>query len=170
MGNNSGEGSIIDDEQEGGSTPTLSIDDAAAEEGETAQFTVTLNGASNQTVTVDIETSDGTAKAGADYTTKSETLTFQAGQTTGTFAVNTIDDQDQERDENFTVALSSPRGATIDDVSGVGTATITDNDGGRKPEPVPALPLLGQLLLALGLTAGGAQLAQRHNVSPPRAV
>ena len=35
-------------------------------------------------VTVDYATSDGTAKAGADYTAKSGTLTFEAGETAKT--------------------------------------------------------------------------------------
>ena len=35
------------------------------------------------------------------------------------------------------------------------------------PEPVPALPLLGQLLLALGLTAAGARVMHRRPRVPP---
>ena len=38
-----------------------------------------------------------------------------------------------------------------------------------EPEPVPALPLLGQLLLALGLTAAGARLLSRRPRVPPAA-
>ena len=107
---------------------------------------------------------------GTDFVaTKSETLTFSAGQTTATFSVDTIDDQDQESDENFTVTLTNPTGATLDDDAGTGTITDNDGDDGE-PEPVPALPLLGQLLLALGLAAGGARLARHRGVSPPRAV
>ena len=37
------------------------------------------------------------------------------------------------------------------------------------PEPVPALPLLGQLLLALGLTGAGARLLSRRPRVPPAA-
>ena len=37
------------------------------------------------------------------------------------------------------------------------------------PEPVPALPLLGQLLLALGLTGAGARLLSRRPRVPPGA-
>ena len=36
-----------------------------------------------------------------------------------------------------------------------------------EPEPVPALPLLGQLLLALGLTAAGARVMHRRPRVPP---
>ena len=38
-----------------------------------------------------------------------------------------------------------------------------------EPEPVPALPLLGQLLLALGLTAAGARFVHRRQRVPPEA-
>ena len=37
------------------------------------------------------------------------------------------------------------------------------------PEPVPALPLLGQLLLALGLAGAGARLLSRRPGVPPAA-
>ena len=38
-----------------------------------------------------------------------------------------------------------------------------------EPEPVPALPLLGHLLLALGLTGAGARLLSRRPRVPPAA-
>ena len=37
------------------------------------------------------------------------------------------------------------------------------------PAPVPALPLLGQLLLALGLTGAGARFMRRRQRVPPGA-
>ena len=45
------------------------------------------------------------------------------------------------------------------------TLTIEDND----VTPVPALPLLGQLLLALGLAGAGARLLSRRPRVPPAA-
>src|SRR5439155_18175901 len=72
-------GTIVNDDGD----PTLSINNAAAvNEGGTAHFTVTLSPASGQTVTVNYSTSDGTAKVGSDYTSKSDTLTFAPGATT----------------------------------------------------------------------------------------
>ncbi len=112
----------------GGTTRRLSIDDVSVEEGAAAQFTVTLTRTSNQPVTVEVETGDGTAEAGTDYTAKSETLTIPAGETTASFSVDTIDDQDPEEDESFTVTLSNPSGATL--LDGTGTGTIAANDGG----------------------------------------
>ncbi len=127
---------VIDDDDRGGSLPTLSIADAAVSEGGTAQFEVTVRPASEQTVTVNFETADGTAKADSDYTETSGTLTFTAGQTTKTLSVSTVDDDAQESDERFTVTLRNPDGATLDDHTGEGTIRDNDDDGGggRTPE------------------------------------
>ena len=108
--------------------PALSIADAEpVTEGATAQFEVTLSAESQQVVTVAYATADGTAVEDSDYTQTSGTLTFAAGETTKTIPVPTIDDDEQESEEHFTVTLSSPEGATLDDSSGQGT--ITDDDG-----------------------------------------
>ena len=71
-----------DDGDGGGSLPTLRIGDAAVDEGDVAEFEVTLSPASQQTVTVDFETRGGTAEAGSDFAPSSGTLTFAAGTTT----------------------------------------------------------------------------------------
>ena len=125
---------IDDDDDRDSSLPTLSIADAAVAEGGTAEFVVTLTPASTETVTVNFETADGTAKAGSDYTQTSATLTFTAGQPTKTISVSTVDDDAQESDERFTVTLRSPDGATLDDHTGEGTIRDNDDGGGRTPE------------------------------------
>ena len=69
---------ITDDED----APALSAADAeGSEDGGSIAFTVTLGGASSKAVTVDWETSDGTATAGRDYEAASGTLTFAPHQT-----------------------------------------------------------------------------------------
>ena len=126
----------IEDDDDDTALPALSIADAdPVTEGATAQFEVTLSAESQQVVTVAYATADGTAVEDADYTQTSGTLTFAAGETTRTIPVPTIDDDEQESEEHFTVTLSSPEGATLDDSSGQGT--IPDNDGDG-----PALPQL----------------------------
>ena len=70
-----------------------------------AKFTVTLSEASIHEVTVAYATADGTAEAGADYTSTSGTLT--AGERTGR-PVPVVDDTTDEGDETFTVTLSTP--------------------------------------------------------------
>ena len=42
---------------------------------------------------MEYETSDVTATAGEDYETKSETLTIGAGDGTGTFSIDVVDDE-----------------------------------------------------------------------------
>ena len=108
--------------------PALSVADARAEEGtdETIDFAVTLDAASRGRVTVDYATSDGTAKAGADYTAASGTLTFEAGETAKTVSVAVLDDAVDEGGERFTLRLSNPSGATLAD--GEATGTIENSD------------------------------------------
>ena len=107
--------------------PELSIDDVVVDEGDgTAEFTVTLDLASGETVTVDYATADGTALAGSDYTAASGTLTFAAGDTSKTIDVLVTDDSLGEGDEDFTVTLSNASDAGMSD--GEATGTITDNE------------------------------------------
>ena len=117
---------IIDDDRLGGTVPDLEIQDAEVTEGGIAAFTVTLSSSSEVPVTVSYETIDGTATAGADYTTTSGTLSFTPGQTTKRVEVQTLPDTDQEGAESFTVRLSGATGATLTD--GVATGTILDDD------------------------------------------
>ena len=74
--------------------PQLSIAGATVDEGDTAQFVVTLTPASGKQVTVSYATADGTAKASEDYTAASSTtLTFTApDETTKTVSVATTED------------------------------------------------------------------------------
>ena len=91
-----------------------------------AEFSVNLSAPSDEIVTVDFDTANGTAIAGSDYTATSGTLTFAPGETTQSFIVPTIDDAVEESTESFFVNLSAATGAVIQD--GQGEATILDND------------------------------------------
>ena len=104
-------------------TPTVSIAGGSGTEGDDddIDFTVTLDEAASETVTVDYATSDGSAEAGDDYTAKSGTLSFSAGETSKTIAVAIEDDSENERDETFTVTLSSASGADLGTSSATGT-------------------------------------------------
>ena len=118
-------GTIRDDDEV---KPTVSIEDVAVEEGAgSAVFEVTLSAPSARDVTLGYATSNGTARAGQDYTgVVSGTLTIAAGSTSGTISVRVLDDEYPEPDETFTVTLSNAENATINDGEGVGT--ITDDD------------------------------------------
>ena len=134
LNDDSGTGTIEDEgsgtgtiEEENGDLAALSIADAeAVEEGSTARFVVTLSPESSEEVTVEYRTSDDTAEAGSDYVAVMGTLTFTAGTTTQTIEVETSVDDLDELEETFTVTISSPDGASVDDDSGTGTGTIED--------------------------------------------
>jgi subtilisin family serine protease len=84
------------------------------DEGSTvATFTVTLDLTSSQVVTVTYATADGTATAGADYTSTSGTLTFQPGETSKTIDVPILGDTIPESSETFTLTLADPTGGAI---------------------------------------------------------
>ena len=91
-----------------------------------ATFTVTLSPAASQTVTVNYATADGTAKAPGDYTARTGTLTFLAGQTTKTLSVLARGDLADEANETFFVNLSAAVNATIADSQG--QVTIVNED------------------------------------------
>ena len=111
---------------DGDNPPELSIEDAPVGEGDPAQFTVTLTPASGKTVTVDYATADGTAEAPADYTSRSGPLSFSPGELSKTIMVPTIRDSIADNNETFTVTLSNPHEATLDDHTAI--ATIIDDD------------------------------------------
>ena len=116
-------GTILDDD----GLPTMSIGNATVTEGQSASFTVTLSKTSSSAVTFTYATVDGTALAGSDYTSTSNSRTIPAGSTTTTITVPTTDDTRDEVDsETFRVLLSNVAGATLTDGDGLGT--INDND------------------------------------------
>ena len=116
-------GTIEDDDEE----PELMLADAAATEGAgRIAFSVWLTAVSGRTVTVDYAMIDGSAAGGVDYTATSGTVTFAAGDTGKTIVAVVLDDDLDEDDETFAVALSGETNATLDDRSATGT--IRDDD------------------------------------------
>jgi hypothetical protein len=113
---------------------SLSINNVAVTERNTgdtppiANFTVTLNGTSLVTVTVDFSTAGTTATAGSDFLETTGTLIFPPGSTTSQIPVTVLPDNIDELNETFTVTLANPTGgAVIGDGSGTGTITDDDN-------------------------------------------
>ncbi|HZX88818.1 MAG TPA: Calx-beta domain-containing protein, partial [Reyranella sp.] len=131
----SGVGTIVDDDTAQPVAPTLAIGDASITEGDsgTAQlsFTVMLSQAASGPVTVNYSTANGTATAGSDYTARSGTVTFAAGETTKTVTVPITGDGAVEGNETFTISLAGASGATIAD--GSATGTIVNNDTAPQP-------------------------------------
>ena len=108
--------------------PGLSVADAHADENTdaTIDFAVTLDRASTMTVTVDYATSNGTASAGSDYTSTSDTLTFAPGDIAKTVSVPILNDAIDDGNETMTLTLSNASNARIAD--GTATGTIENAD------------------------------------------
>lgn len=107
----------------------LSIEDSAAEEGNSLDFTVTLSPQNTQMVAVEYAITDGTAQEGSDYTASpsSGTLMFTPGETQKTISVHSIDDSINEpEEETLVVTLRNPQNAVLN--RDRATGIIKDND------------------------------------------
>ena len=93
----------------------LSVEDAAAREGETLRFTMELAQAAKAPVTVDYETADGTATAGEDYEAKRGTVRFAPGGTRKTVEVAVLRDEETEDAETVVLRLSNARSEGSED-------------------------------------------------------
>lgn len=111
--------------------PSISIADATAGEGAALSFNVTLSQAATGAVTVNYAASVGpgdTASA-SDFAPAQGRLTYAPGETAKQITVDAVDDSEDEDDtaaETFTVSLSNPIGAVLQDHIAAGM--ITDND------------------------------------------
>lgn len=126
-----GTGTIVDND----GTPTLSVADVSTSEGDegTTDVTVTLqlSGPSDEFVSVDFETADGSATfEDADFHSTSGTIVFQPAQTQLTLVVTVVGDGFAEPDEFFTVELSNVDGAILGDASA--RIEIVDDDSTSK--------------------------------------
>ena len=152
--------------------PGLSIADApTVAEGGEAVFSVTLNPASSQVVTVAYATQDGTAVTDSDYTATSGTLRFEPGETIQNIQVATLRDAIAEPSESFTVELSDPVGTAITNSTGVGTIaadampalSITDAvpvaEGGEATFMVSLSPASSELVTVAYATQDGTAVA-----------
>ena len=129
-------------------TSKLAINDASKSEGDSGTsnltFTVTRSGSTTGKSTVKYATANGSASSSSDYTAKTGTLTFNAGEKSKTITVSVKGDKTIESDETFKVNLSGATNATIADSSGTGTIlnddtsikiadkSITEGNSGQK--------------------------------------
>ncbi|XP_034095465.1 sodium/calcium exchanger 2-like [Gymnodraco acuticeps] len=75
----------------------------------TMEVTVVRNSGARGTVILPYSTESGTAKEGEDYEEARGELEFNNDQTTQTFQVRIIDDEEYEKHENFFIVLEEPR-------------------------------------------------------------
>jgi hypothetical protein len=100
-------------------------DERVDEDAGKAALTVTRAGANAGAASIAFATTDGSAKAGQDYTAASGTLSFAAGETSKRIEVPINADSVQEGDETFSVSLANASGAAL---AAPRTATITIQD------------------------------------------
>jgi glucose/arabinose dehydrogenase len=118
--------------------PVVSSGDCTVAEGDTGTtpclFPVSLSAPSTDTVSVDVNTADGTATANSDYLpiAPPQTIVFAPGETTQMVSVGVIGDTLVEGDETFSLILSNPVNATL---GTNGTGTIIDDDFGPGGPP-----------------------------------
>ncbi|WP_318010127.1 Calx-beta domain-containing protein, partial [Vibrio alginolyticus] len=150
QGSDTGTATIVDDGTGPGpdpddDRPNVSISDAGTiNEGDTANFKVTLSNASESTVQVELGLNLGDTEAGdlgtLEYNTGSGwvavpndgVVTVPAGQTEFDVRIASIDDAVYEGPEDFSVTVT---GIGAVQGSDTGTATIVDDGSGPGPDP-----------------------------------
>jgi hypothetical protein len=117
------QGDIVDDDP----VPTISISDVTVGEANSgtvnAVLKVTLSNDTDDVVTVNYSTVDGSALANIDYAPASGTLTFQPGQTSQVVTISVNAASMGELTELFNVDLANATGATIAKARGIVTIT-----------------------------------------------
>jgi hypothetical protein len=112
--------------------PIVSVDDVTLAEGDEGftpfTFTLTLDRAADEEVSVRAFTQNGTAVAPGDFTAVDQMVTFPAGETVQTVTVQVKGDTTFEPDELFSLELADADGLAIADGSGLGT--IRNDDAG----------------------------------------
>ncbi|MCS0211066.1 beta strand repeat-containing protein, partial [Vibrio alginolyticus] len=150
QGSDTGTATIVDDGSGPGpdpddDRPSVTISDAGTiNEGETANFKVTLSNASESTVQVELGLNLGDTETGdlgtLEYNTGSGwvavpndgVVTVPAGQTEFDVRIAAIDDAVYEGPEDFSVTVT---GIGAVQGSDTGTATIVDDGSGPGPDP-----------------------------------
>jgi len=153
-------------------TPTLQFSsptyDVAEKDG-SARLTVIASGAITGTNEVDVDyaTADGSAVAGKNYTSSSDTLQFFAGDVAASFDIPVLSDG-QPGDKSFTAALSNPTGTGALGSPSSATITIHDSDtgsagnpggsgGSTNPQNTGTIEVLGSRQAACGLKISAAK-------------
>jgi VCBS repeat-containing protein len=151
--------------------PTASIAGPTAAsrplEGGKIAFTITLNQAATQNVTVSFATADGTARAGSDYLAAAGAIEFLAGETSKVVQVQTTSDSIGERPESFSVQITSAINARV--TNPFSTAVITDDD-----VQTAAMPAVSAGVIAVRSIANGSIYQDgsggKYGISDPSAI
>jgi surface-anchored protein len=142
----------------------------------TATIDVIRAGGSDGRITVDYATSNGTATAGADFTTTSGVLEFLDGETVKSVVIPILEDSVVEEVETFNVVLAEPSPANLNDylidfegdtdgllgvIASTGV-TIFDSEGNLPPtisDIADSFVLAGNTTGAIPFTVGDTETA-----------
>ena len=128
IGKGIGVGTILNDDP----LPNITINDPSRTEcsgGGTQNLNFTVTISSPADATVDFALLNGSAVQGSDFNASASAnpVTFTSvGGTTAIISVPIVCDNNAEADENFSVVLSNPVGATISKSTGIGTLLNDD--------------------------------------------
>jgi hypothetical protein len=129
LGTSVATGTITDDDLRPRLTidPTAVVTEGNGSPNATVVLTVSASNPSFEDVTFDVNTSNGSARAGDDYVRiKGGSGTLLAGHTSTTISVEIIGDKTKENDEDFFVTISNPSGASLGNATS--TVTVQDDD------------------------------------------
>ena len=134
----------------------LSVSSPEVDEGEPATFTVSLEAAGPEVVSMDYEVVGVTASVPGDVATATGTLTFAPGETSEQVTVQVKEDTEVEGDEAFRLALENIVAARPVLLGESTVATIVDDD-----EQGPPADTVAPVSTASGHPSGWS----RHNVT-----
>jgi beta-glucanase (GH16 family) len=111
------------------SGPTVRVSDVMQDRQTQAsvfRFYIDLSAASTKAVTVSYATSDGTAKAGVDYTAATGSINIAAGQTEVYVDVSVAADSLRQADQTFYFTISNPVNGSLGTSQATGTIINSD--------------------------------------------
>ena len=118
-------GTIVNDD-----IARIRVGDEIVHKGNDITFAITSSAIADFPISVEYSTSNGTARAGEDYTSKSGTATIPAGRDSATVSISTNNNQQSGAGITFNFSitnLSPSQGATIDKGTAVGTIIAPDD-------------------------------------------
>src|SRR5262249_26784519 len=113
---------------DGGTLQFSSATYTVSENAGPAVITITRAAGTAGTATIKIDTSNGTATAGSDYTAVSQTVTFNNGETSKTVNIPITDDLLNEPDETVNLTLSNAGGSGQAGTPATAVLTIANDD------------------------------------------
>ena len=109
--------------------PSISIESIQVEEGNTTNYLevmLSLTNSVDYDLSVDVQTVDGTAIKGEDYTDLYEVIIFYAGQEQASFNIEILGDDIPEDNEIFSIRLENPHNVNI--VNSTATVALINDD------------------------------------------